>query len=132
MCFNVMYKQYWYVIHTMAFSYPVTPNDTAKKKYYELIQNIPIFLPDKQMGSIFERILEEYPVTPYLDTRDSFVRWTHFIHNHVNSELGKPQLGYSDFIEKYTEPKVSRTISYNNIAVFGTLGFIVYNFHCNL
>ena len=81
---------YWFVLHTIALTYPVWPTDTAKKKYYDLVQNLPLFLPlfSKELGDL----LDQYPVTPYLDSRDSFCRWVHFIHNKVNGLVGRPEI----------------------------------------
>lgn len=96
---------YWYVLHTMAFHYPLTPNKVSKKKYYDTIMNMPLFLPHPEMGNKFSSLLDKYPVTPYLDSRDSFIKWTHFIHNRVNEMLDKPIFPFSEFIELYTKPK---------------------------
>ena len=30
-------KHYWFVLHTISFTYPKRPNDTCKRKYYDLI-----------------------------------------------------------------------------------------------
>ena len=97
--------KYWYVLHMMAFNYPLTPNKVTKKKYYETIMNWPLFLPHPQMGNKFSKLLDKYPVTPYLDSRQSFIKWTHFIHNRVNEILDKPLYDYAQFIEDYTKPK---------------------------
>ena len=93
--------KYWFVLHTIALSYPKTPNTLTKKKYYDFIQNLPIFLPIPEIGNTFSTFLDKFPVTPYLDSRDSFVKWTHFIHNKVNNYLGKPELSMQDALEKY-------------------------------
>jgi hypothetical protein len=100
--------KYWYVLHMMAFNYPLTPNKVTKKKYYETIMNWPLFLPHPEMGNKFSRLLDKYPVTPYLDSRASFIKWTHFIHNRINEGLGKPTYDYAQFIEDYTKPKAER------------------------
>jgi hypothetical protein len=42
-----------------------------------------------------------YPITPYLDNRDSFVRWTYFIHNKINEKLEKPQITLNEFYVNY-------------------------------
>ena len=42
----------------------------------DFIQNLPQFIPDEKIGNEFE-ILDKYPVTPYLDNRNSFIRWMH-------------------------------------------------------
>jgi hypothetical protein len=97
---------YWFFLHTLAISYPLHPNAVTKKKYYEFIQNLPLFIPVNDISVEFEKMLELYPVTPYLDNRDSFVRWTHFIHNKINVKLEKPELPLNEFyIQYYNEYK---------------------------
>ena len=103
---SVWGPKYWYVLHMMAFHYPIHPNKVTKKKYYETIMNFPLFLPNEEMGNKFSKLLDKYPITPYLDSRESFIKWTHFIHNRVNEMLDKPIFKYSDFIQIYNTPKI--------------------------
>lgn len=98
---SVWGPHYWFFIHTIAESYPMTPNDITKRKYYDFIQNLPLFIPIPEMGDKFSKILDKYPVTPYLDNRESFVRWTHFIHNKYNSMLGKEEIPLALALDKY-------------------------------
>ena len=49
------------------------------------------------------KLLDEYPVLPYLDNRESLVRWMWFIHNKINQKLEKPQITLNDFYIKYYE-----------------------------
>ena len=81
---NVWGPHYWFVLHTITLGYPLLPNDISKKKYYEFIHNIPLFIPVKQIGDKFSIILDKYPVAPSLDSRDSLIKWFHFIHNKIN------------------------------------------------
>jgi hypothetical protein len=92
---------YWFFLHTLAMTYPNHPNSVTKKKYYEFIQNLPLFIPVEQISTEFEKIIEMFPITPYLDNRDSFVRWTHFIHNKINEKLEKPTITLNDFFIQY-------------------------------
>jgi hypothetical protein len=94
---------YWFVLYTIALSYPNNSNDSTKKKYYDFITNLPLFLPISDIGNIFSRFLDAYPVTPYLDSRESFVKWVHFIHNKINIYLGKPEITYYEAMNKYYE-----------------------------
>jgi len=89
------------MLHTIAMSYPLRPNSVTKKKYYDFIQNFPLFIPIESMATHFEKLLNEYPVTPYLDSRDSFIRWTHHIHNKINEHLEKPKISLAQFYEYY-------------------------------
>ncbi len=92
---------YWFFLHTLAMTYPYHPNAVTKKKYYEFIQNLPLFIPVEQISKELEQMLDKYPITPYLDNRDSFVRWMHFIHNKINEKLEKPQISLNDFFIEY-------------------------------
>ena len=94
---------YWFVLHTIVLTYPITPNETIKKKYYDFIQNIPLFLPISAIGNQFSGLLDKYPVQPYLDNKESFIRWMWFIHNKINKKLEKPQISLNEFYVKYYE-----------------------------
>ena len=128
---------YWFFLHTAAMTYPHHPNAVTKKKYYEFIQNLPLFVPVENISKELEKMIDKYPITPYLDNRDSFVRWTHFIHNKINEKLEKPQLSLNDFFvgyyneyksqdEKLAEYyKLTGKIIYGSI-LFSILGSIYY------
>jgi len=106
---------YWFMLHTIAMSYPNYPNTVTKKKYYEFIQNLPMFLPIESIATDFSKLLDVYPVTPYLDSKDAFIRWMHFIHNKINEKLEKPKISlnqfYIDYYEAY-KPKDVKTREY--------------------
>lgn len=89
---------YWYVLHSIAKTYPVHPTQVSRKKYYEFILNIPLFLPDKDIGDKFSLLLDKYPVSSYLNTQKSLMKWMHFIHNKINISLGKDSIGYKESI----------------------------------
>ena len=101
--------QFWFVLHTMSLTYPLNPNETTKKKYYDFIQNLPLFLPIAEIGNNFILFLDRYPVTPYLDSRESFIKWMHFIHNKINLANNVPEMSMEDAMINYYEhykPKV--------------------------
>jgi hypothetical protein len=94
---------YWYVLHSIAKTYPVYPTEVSRKKYYEFILNIPIFLPDEEIGNRFSLLLDKYPVSSYLNTRKSLMKWMHFIHNKINTSLGKEHIGYKESLTLQNE-----------------------------
>lgn len=104
---------YWFFLHTLAMTYPHHPNAVTKKKYYEFIQNLPLFLPVEEISGEFSKLINKYPITPYLDNRDSFVRWMHFIHNKINEKLEKPQESLNDFFIKYYNEYKSQDLKMN-------------------
>jgi hypothetical protein len=78
----------------------------------------------------FSDLLDKYPVSPYLDNRDSFVRWVHFIHNKVNHAIGKEEISFSAALESYFaeyRPKqvvLSERIQWKKYAIIGVFIFI--------
>jgi len=94
-------SHYWFFLMTLALAYPDNVNAVVKRKYYDFITNLPIFIPNAEIGNKFSSLLDKYPVSPYLDNRESFVKWVHFIHNKVNHMLGKEEISYAAAIENY-------------------------------
>jgi len=97
---------FWFFLHTIAMTYPDNANAVTKRKYYDLITNMPLFLPNSEIGDWFARLLDKYPVSPYLGKRESFIRWTVFIHNKVNNLLGKPEMDLEEAIAAYNRAYV--------------------------
>ena len=124
---------YWFFLHTISITYPNFPNSVTKKKYYEFIQNFPLFIPVEKISTEFSKLLDMYPVAPYLDNKESFVRWTHFIHNKINTKLEKPNLPLDQFYIKYYEqykPKNVKMMEYyklkNKIIYAGIILIILW------
>ena len=92
---------YWFVLHTIALNYPKNPNNVTKRKYYDLISNLPLFIPNREISDEFVILLNKYPVIPYLDDNNSFSKWVHFIHNRINEKLNKPIISYNELLMNY-------------------------------
>lgn len=107
---NIWGPHYWFFLHTIAFHYPENPNDVTKRKYYDLIHNFPLFIPDAKIGDAFSTLLDKYPLSPYLCSRQSFLRWVFFIHNKINYSLGKPEVTYMDGVKLYKEMYLPRPV----------------------
>ena len=93
--------KYWFFLHTVALTYPIHPTTVTKKKYYDFIQNFPLFIPIEEIGNTFATFLDKFPVTPYLDSRESFIKWVHFIHNKINSYLGQKEINMEEALANY-------------------------------
>ncbi len=110
---KVFGPHYWFFLHTISLNYPKYPNAVTKKKYYDFIQNLPLFIPIEKHATDFSKLLDEYPVSPYLDSRDSFVRWMHFIHNKINEKLEKRKITLSEFYVQYYEAYKPKEVKFS-------------------
>lgn len=128
---------FWFFINTLALNYPNNPNDVTIKKYYEFIQNLPLFIPVEEIANDFDKLLQLYPVSSYLDSKKSFVKWVHFIHNKINEKLEKPKISLNEFHSKYYENYKKKDVRFKefekwkmqilySVFVLGGLGIIIY------
>jgi len=86
---------------TIALNYPTHPNDVSKKKYYDFIQNLPLFIPMEPFGNEFIKTIDNYPVTPYLESRLSLMKWVHYIFNKIQKEHNMETETFQTSLEKY-------------------------------
>ena len=99
---DIWLPHYMFFLTTCAIGYPKYPNSTTKKKYYDLIVNMPkYFFPENTFSTFFETILDKYPITTYLDNRKSLMKYIWFINNKINEKFERHQLTYDEFYEKY-------------------------------
>ena len=98
---QVWYPHFKFTLQTIGMTYPNKPNDATKKKYFTLIQNLPFYFPIHPMGKNFGKLLNQYPVQPYLDNRMNFGKWIHYITNKLNEELDLPTNTFYESLEEY-------------------------------
>jgi hypothetical protein len=91
----------WHFLRSTAHTYPDYPNEVTKRKYYDFIQNLPLFIPNAEFRLEFSRILEGFPISPYLANRDSFFFWIHFVQNRIDRKLGNEEKTNLDHMEEY-------------------------------
>ena len=97
----IWYPHFWFFLRSVAHTYPDSPNAVTKRKYYDFIQNIPLFIPNSRQSSEFSRILEGFPISPYLANRDSFFFWIHFVQNRIDRKLGNAEKTNLEHMEEY-------------------------------
>jgi Erv1 / Alr family len=93
---------YWFFLHTIALNYPHHPTAIVKKRYYDFLVNLHLFLPNIAYGSYYSALLDKYPLSPYMDSNKSLVKWMNIIHNEINKKLEKPLVSLDQFYLEYT------------------------------
>lgn len=98
---DVWMPHLFFVLQTAAHCYPGKPNAIMKRKYYDFVQNLPIIMPCPRWQSRFAEMLDVYPVSPFLGSRDDFHTWLYFIRNAVFKKMGKGEISSTDFNDHY-------------------------------
>ena len=128
---SVWGPHYWFFLHSVGFTYPELPTDGEKKKYYNLITSLPTFIPNNAAANNFQSLIDDYPVSSYLNSKESFLKWIHFIHNQINIRLNKPQLSYKEYIKLYTyvppKPISNKYFNYAGIIIIIILLVIIFS-----
>ena len=84
-----------------------------------------MFIPHDEIGNQFSALLDKYPVSPYLDGKDSFLKWVNYVHNKINEKIGKDKVtlveGLESFYEHYKpkEIRLREEIKYRKNLVVG-------------
>jgi len=100
-------------LHTVAAHYPKHPNAITKKVHYRLFHNFQEFIPHRQIASNYTKLIDAYPVTPYLDSRERLVQWVNFIHNQINALTGKPEVTLQQHRDNMRELYLSKKHRWN-------------------
>ena len=108
---DVWFPHFWFFLYTVAHTYPDFPTAVTKRKYYDFIQNLPLYCPDEYIQNRFIHVLDSFPVTPYLDNKDSFTYWVHFINNKIDYELGLEEHTYLEHLDKYYDEYLPKSYS---------------------
>lgn len=74
---KIWWPHYQFVLQSIVFNYPHHPNEISQKKMYEIIMNIPLWIPNEEMSNTIIELLNEYPVSSYLTNRTTFLKWLH-------------------------------------------------------
>ena len=96
----------WKFMHYVSLGYPESPSENDKRNYKDFFTSLQDILPCEKCQVNYKQNIYDHPIDKALDSRDSLVKWVIDIHNRVNKELGKNELGYEESVKLYlTEDK---------------------------
>jgi hypothetical protein len=98
---EIWFPSLWFFLRSVAHTYPHTPNAITKRKYYDFVQNIPLFIPHEEWGNRMSTLLDSFPISPYLDNKDSFFYWIHRLENKINRIQGKEEKTLLNHMDDY-------------------------------
>ena len=98
---EIWLPHFWFFLYSTAHNYPDFPNKVIKRKYYDFVSNIPLFCPNVSIKKKLIELLDYFPVTPYLDNRDSFTYLIHIIQKKLHKEIGMEEKQYFQHLDEY-------------------------------
>ena len=98
---NVWGPHGWKFMHYVSLGYPQEPTENDKRNYKDFYTSLQNVLPCVTCPGTYQKNLSELPIDNALQSRDSLVKWVIDIHNKVNKETNKRELGYDEAIQLY-------------------------------
>lgn len=96
-------KHFWFVMHTVAYTYPEQPTYTDKKNANDFFTSLGGLLPCETCRDHYYEHLRVKPITTSLDSRADLMNWVYEIHNSVNRSIGKPVISKEEAHRRYTQ-----------------------------
>lgn len=90
---------FWSTLHIVSLAYSDKPTERQKnnvKAFYESMIDV---LPCPICRVHYEENLKAMPVEPALEGRMKLIMWVFDMHNKINSQLGKREITFDEFIE---------------------------------
>lgn len=91
----------WFILHIISFEYPHNPTEHEKNAYRDFFQTLKYILPCKDCRKHYTKHIQQYPITPHLDSKKTLIDWLVQVHNSVNISLNKPTLTTQQMIDIY-------------------------------
>jgi FAD-linked sulfhydryl oxidase len=121
----------WIFLHSVTMNYPKEPTNEDKTLYRNFFSSLKRVLPCEKCAYHYKQHINDDPIEPALENRNTLVRWLIKIHNKVNEDLGKPQYTYEQVIEEYKYKMMNmdrdETLIYK-VIIGALLLFILYKF----
>ena len=98
---NIWGPHGWKFLHYVSLGYPQEPTENDKRYYKDFYISLQNVLPCETCQGNYKKNLSELPMDNALQSRDSLVKWVIDVHNKVNKESNKRELGYDEAIQLY-------------------------------
>lgn len=95
---------FWYMLHTMALNYPMSPTRFAKAKMKSFLQAIPFLLPCRECTEHAKEFMAHANTEAALQNKESLFTFLWNFHNLVNKRLGKPEMPFNEALNMYRGP----------------------------
>ena len=98
---NIWGPHGWKFLHYVSRGYPQEPTENDKRYYKDFYTNLQNVLPCATCQGNYKKNLSELPIDNALQSRDVLMKWVIDVHNKVNKETHKRELGYDEAIQLY-------------------------------
>jgi len=92
----------WKSLHYIAAQYPLVPTMDDKKNYKIFFETLAFVLPCASCRFHFSKLLRDFPMDEYLDSRETLSEWVWEAHNKVNARIGKSKYPYEMVQQLYS------------------------------
>lgn len=111
-------KHAWYLLHTIAFNFPITPTNIQVKQYIIFFNILKVLIPCPICKRHYQLQLLKMPAESNCNSRHNITTWINNIHNTVNIGLGKKQISLENSLKMFSDKNGKLIINHNKIHKF--------------
>jgi FAD-linked sulfhydryl oxidase len=90
---------FWSTLHIASLSYSDSPTERQRQNVKNFYESMVDVLPCPVCRHHYEENLKKMPINDSLDNRKELIQWVFNMHNLVNTQLGKREITFEEFIE---------------------------------
>lgn len=80
---------FWFSLHTISMNYPEKPSYIDKQQHLIFFESLKKVLPCQTCRDHYAIFLQNKPISPYLDNKNTLKKWVLDCHNNVNKINGE-------------------------------------------
>lgn len=93
----------WLFLHSVSINYPNRPSYEEKKIHFEFFKNLQHLLPCDTCRYHYAQYFNNNSITPYLENKESLIKWVINLHNSVNTRNKKKQFTFQEVSTLYNK-----------------------------
>jgi hypothetical protein len=139
---NVWGPIFWTTMHIVTLGYSNNPSTEERKAVSDFFNSLALVIPCPVCKAHYAHFLKQSPVEDVAVSRKNLVFWLYNLHNKVNSQLGKTEYTWEQFIQFMANLRDKDNVTFENSyktdtlqslnftiggILLGITGFYIYN-----
>lgn len=107
---------FWTTMHIVTIGYPSFPTEEEKKGAVDFFESLQTMIPCPICKEHYKANLQKSPVRDAVDDKQKLIRWLFNMHNTINTQLGKSEISWREFIYSIVGLSVLPKFSFSEAA----------------
>ena len=117
---------FWMTMHIVTLGYPHLPTEEEQKAAINFFESLQYMIPCPICKEHYKANLEKLPVRDVVADKQTLIRWLFNMHNLINTQLGKSEITWQEFVYSMAELSVLPKFSFKQKQSFFDTQSLLY------